>query len=199
VNTSAKLPTATPADIATRLAARPCRGDWFVILVKGDLECQVVGAELARAIQAFADTAAPQIDAEGGAEGVADALHACDGAVIIQGFDAWPQSEWRKLDALRSRLHRSERTILILKQHALESLLRDAPNLASWIGGSIWEHAPSPELSASEQEGRLEALRAWSGLTDEEVIARASVRTLAADPEYAEWLVLLRRGDLLER
>jgi hypothetical protein len=43
------------------------------------------------------------------------------------------------------------------------------------------------------------ALRRWSGLEDLEVIRRAEAGTLSPDPEYAEWLTLLGRGDLLAK
>ena len=52
------------------------------------------------------------------------------------------------------------------------------------------------EFAATVLE-RLESLRQWSGMTDEEVITRAEQGTLPGDPPYAEWLVLLGRGDLL--
>jgi hypothetical protein len=46
---------------------------------------------------------------------------------------------------------------------------------------------------------RLAALRAWASKTDGEVVAAARDGTLPLDPEYAEWLVLLGHGELLDR
>lgn len=44
---------------------------------------------------------------------------------------------------------------------------------------------------------RLDSLREWSGKTDAMVIAEATDHTMPRDPQYAEWLVLLGRSDLL--
>ena len=44
---------------------------------------------------------------------------------------------------------------------------------------------------------RLEALRSHYGLTDEQVLERAQAKTLDWEPQVAEWLVLLGRGDLI--
>ena len=52
-------------------------------------------------------------------------------------------------------------------------------------------------LTPEERQARLASLREWSGMTDEEVIARAARGELSPDPQYALWLVLLNRGDLL--
>jgi hypothetical protein len=52
-------------------------------------------------------------------------------------------------------------------------------------------------LSPSEIEQRLTALRAWAGRGDAEVIQLAETGQLPRDPEYAEWLTLLGRGELL--
>jgi hypothetical protein len=52
-------------------------------------------------------------------------------------------------------------------------------------------------LSPGEIEQRLAALRAWASCGDAEVIQLAETGQLPRDPEYAEWLTLLGRGDLL--
>ena len=72
-----------------------------------------------------------------------------------------------------------------------------APNVASWIGGSAWELEGPQGLAPAERESRLQALRAWARLTDEDVVHLAEAGNLPQEPEYAEWLILLGRGDLL--
>jgi hypothetical protein len=54
-------------------------------------------------------------------------------------------------------------------------------------------------LTESESQQRLAALQQSTGKTDAEVIRLAEAGQLPRDPEYGEWLVLLDRGDLLER
>lgn len=88
--------------------------------------------------------------------------------------------------------------VLVLSEQGAQRMFRAAPNLTSWIGAATWSFDDTiPTLSAEEREQRLEALRAWSSLTDTEVIEQAERGELPGDPEYAEWLVLLDRGDLI--
>jgi hypothetical protein len=44
---------------------------------------------------------------------------------------------------------------------------------------------------------RIAELEEWSGMTSKEMLEKAEGRTLGGDPYYAEWLVLLGRGELL--
>ena len=77
-------------------------------------------------------------------------------------------------------------------------MCREAPHLASWIGGSIWEaDVTSDLLSDEEKAARLKALREWANLGDDEVLRRAQEGTLPNEPEFVEWLVLLGRADLI--
>ena len=77
---------------------------------------------------------------------------------------------------------------------------RAAPNLASWIGGSVWSiDLASDALDEEERRSRLATLREWSGLSDSEVVQMAQEGNLPAEPEYVEWLVLLGREDLVGR
>jgi len=54
-------------------------------------------------------------------------------------------------------------------------------------------------LTTEECDERIDALQEYLGKTNDEVITLAENRQLPTDPEYAEWLILLNRGDLLER
>lgn len=77
-------------------------------------------------------------------------------------------------------------------------LMRVAPNLASWLGGLVFSHEDPDALARAQIGPRLDALHAWSGKSDAEVVEEAEQGRLPRDPEYAEWLVLLGRGDLLD-
>jgi len=130
-----------------------------------------------------------------------EAVHAHPrGAMIVVGAAAFSVDDWRSLDANRTRLMRNDIAVLILDEASAGWLENVAPNLASWVGGRVWrlaDDAAAPVLSPSEIDQRLAALRAWAGRGDTEVIQLAETGQLPRDPEYAEWLTLLGRGDLL--
>ncbi|WP_437276042.1 hypothetical protein WME90_32990 [Sorangium sp. So ce375] len=188
------------AELALRLMARRGRGDWAVLVVEPVHDASQAAEELAQEMAALGDADVVRV------QGARDALDLCEriaparGPVVIWGLDSWQAPEWSHLDHLRSRLARDERTALVVSAPAFDDIMRHAPNFSSWLGASVWTYRPrAEELTEEEQDRRLAALQAWSGLSNEEVIARAEARTLPSDPEYAEWLMLLDRGDLLER
>ena len=123
-----------------------------------------------------------------------------DAGIIICGVEQLDEAEWRHLDLLRSRLVRREAVALLVSESSMGKLSRAAPNLASWIGGSVWSiDLASDALDEEERGARLATLREWSGLSDSEVVQRAQDGNLPAEPEYVEWLVLLGREDLVGR
>jgi hypothetical protein len=120
------------------------------------------------------------------------------GILIVSGLDQFRPQDWQSIDHLRSRLARDEAVILVVGYKTAKNVVNLAPNLASWIAGSSWLlDILAEELSAEEIEARLTALREWANLTDAEVIQQAEHGRLPSAPEFAEWLVLLDRGDLL--
>lgn len=129
-----------------------------------------------------------------------DGVHRPGDAIrICSGLDHLSEDDWRRVDHARSLLAREGCVVLVVAEQSIQRMFRNAPNL-SWIGAAVWSFDDTiPTLSAEEKEARLEALRSWSGLSDAEVIERAEQDVLPGDPEYAEWLVLLDRGDLVER
>jgi hypothetical protein len=123
-----------------------------------------------------------------------------DACIIVCGLEEFDEAEWRHLDLLRSRLLRQQAVALLLSESSLSKLSRAAPNLASWIGGSVWSiDSASDALDAEQRRSRLATLREWSGLSDSEVVQRARDGNLPGEPEYIEWLVLLGREDLIGR
>lgn len=123
-----------------------------------------------------------------------------DAILIVCGLERFDEAEWRHLDLLRSRLLRQQAVALLLSESSLGKLSRAAPNLGSWIGGSVWSiDLASDALDEEERRSRLTTLREWSGLSDSEAVQRAQDGTLPGDPEYIEWLVLLGREDLIAR
>lgn len=122
-----------------------------------------------------------------------------DGIVVVTGMNQFADADWRRLDLNRTRLQRNGTTVLVLHEASVEELENKAPNLASWIGGNIWHLSEARPLDLASTEQRLVALRRWSGLGDLDVIRLAEAGSLPPDPEYAEWLTLLGRGELLAR
>ena len=118
--------------------------------------------------------------------------------VVLADLEGFTESDWQHIDLLRSRLARGGSTILILSHSAASRFFESAPNLSSWLGSTVWRTDLGADiLSPVETEQRLIALRESGGLTDEEVLARAERGELPGDPEFAEWLILLGRGDLV--
>lgn len=188
------------AEAALRLTARRGHGDWMALVVEPGVDAMSAAEELAEEMEAIGGVAVERVLGAQDAEDLASRLTAAHGPVVSSGLDSWPASEWASLDRLRSRCAREERTALVLGREAFNLLLQEAPNFSSWLGASVVMYQPNAvELDEEGRQRRLDTLRAWSGLTDEEILSRASNGSLAAEPEFAEWLVLLRRGDLLGR
>jgi hypothetical protein len=143
----------------------------------------------------------PVVVTVGSARALFEAVHAHPrGTLIVAGAAVFSVDDWQSLDANRSRLMRDDTTVLILDEAGAGRLENVAPNLASWVGGRVWrlaDDAAAPVLSPNEIDQRLAALRAWAGRGDAEVIQLAETGQLPRDPEYAEWLTLLGRGELL--
>ena len=77
-------------------------------------------------------------------------------------------------------------------------MVRYAPNLASFIGGNVFAIGQDDGLlSEAEIAERLSQYRQHYAMTDKELIEKASKRQLPWEPEFAEWLALLGRGDLI--
>lgn len=103
----------------------------------------------------------------------------------------------RSLDYARARLSGHPRGVIVTSESGLQALAAEAPNLWSWLGPQVWRL--DPLAGQLDVEARLASLRQGTGLTDAEVVERAEAGTLTPDPVFAEWLVLLGRGELLGR
>lgn len=184
-------------EMALRVLARP--GAWFALLTS-EPEVAHAAERLAEEITMLGGTEPARVDATRGATALASASREAGAKSFITfGFEAFSDDEWRHLDMLRSQLVRDEPVVLVLSTRAFDRLMRNAPNLASVLGGAVSTLDPSADqLTSEEKEQRLQALRAWSGLSDHAMIARVERGDLPLEPEHAEWLVLLGRGDLLD-
>ena len=132
-------------------------------------------------------------------EGLRDALHQPeDDAVILSGATGLTPEKWRSLDIMRSALERKGPVILWLSPGDVANLTDDAPNIRSFVGGSIFLAGPDGGIMTdTERQERLAELSRHFQLTSEEVVRKAEARELPLEPEFVEWLVLLGRGDLV--
>lgn len=121
-----------------------------------------------------------------------------DDAVLITGLDRFDPDHWRALDINRSGLARRGPIVLWLSAEGLTNLCSWAPNLKSFIGGSMFAAAShGGVMTAEERQQRLEQLAAHYRMSGEEVIRLAESGALPTEPQFVEWLVLLGRGDLV--
>ena len=117
--------------------------------------------------------------------------------LVLVDARSFVTQDWALLDRRRSSLSHRGVLIFVTTPSSFEELMRSAPNLASWLGAQVFAYAQEGVEIAATRERRLEALRAWALKSDADVIRAAEEGTLSRDPEYAEWLVLLGRSDLL--
>jgi hypothetical protein len=186
------------AELALRIIARP--GAWFSFLVP-EVKTREVVRNISREVETASGKVASLIDASAGALALIRQARDVDGgALILSGFERLSDEEWRHIDLLRSQLTRDEPVVLVLSMHAFERLMRCAPNLASTLGGAVFGLDEEADyFTQEENEEQLRVLREWSGLSDAEMIARVERGAIRLEPRHAQWLVLLGRGDLLDR
>jgi len=121
-----------------------------------------------------------------------------DDAVILDGFDPWTAHDWHEADYLRSRLTRTGPQVWLLRSDGVDDLVRHAPNLASFIGGNVFAISQDAGLlSENEIEERLSHYRTHFAMTDQALLERVTKHEIEWEPELAEWLALLGRGDLI--
>lgn len=118
--------------------------------------------------------------------------------VVITDLDQADADLWRALDVNRSGLLRSGPVILWLSNVGLTRLCEYAPNIRSFVGGSIvYLGIHGDVMTAGERQQRISDLESHFGIPSAEVICRAEAGALPTEPHYVEWLVLLDRGDLV--
>ena len=121
-----------------------------------------------------------------------------DDVVLLCDLDEWSDENWAALDIQRSALERRGAMVLMLSPASLVRLSNVAPNIRSYIGGSIFQLASGGGmLTGSERDLRIRALEGYYGLTSQQVVEKAEQHILPLDPSFVEWLVLLGRGDLV--
>jgi hypothetical protein len=186
----------TPIELALRLDASPDQST-YVVYVGPAARIPALATELLDELASW-NAGATYLES-GSAVHLLHQSPRVNGMLVVNAVD-YAESDWRQLDLQRSAFARTAPIIFLTTSKGFEDLVRVAPNLSSWIGANAYEARPEETVAqGKEQErlARLASLRAASGMTDEVMVKAWEANTLSNDPRYAEWLVLIGRGDLL--
>ncbi|NJM64721.1 MAG: ABC transporter permease [Acaryochloris sp. RU_4_1] len=194
------LPLASTDELFQRLGVQPTGNIWTVLVVDA-LDMDEVIEDLSETIAVFTECPIKVIPAQTQvSELIEQVQQSSEDYLLLWAFAAWTCEDWQKFDAARSQLIKPRGGMLVLSSSYTSMMLNCAPNFCSWVGSRFYSLAKDREfLTEQEREIRLAALREWFGRSDAEVIESAESHQLPATPEYGEWLVLLGRGDLIER
>lgn len=183
-----------------RLSSQPNGNIWIALITQSD--------QLESTIEDFQDTLDIFNECETGLisakEGVFSLVNQIEenpeSYLLLYNFESWEKQDWKTFDGFRSRLDRGKKGgCLILTEQSSRLMLHNAPNFVSWLGARIYPFLKDAEMLTPEEcDRRLEALQNHFNQSDEEIIQLAKNRQLPSEPEFAEWLILLDRGDLLE-
>jgi hypothetical protein len=174
-------------------------GSWTVVVCDQDRMRETVD-ELRDEVEfAFEDSdgTVVSVDAARGVESMLEELGQCkpDDVALVVNADSLDPAALEQLDGARTRLEGGPRVVMVMTEPALAALADHAPHLWSWMSSRVF--SVDRAVGQLDVETRLESLRQGTGLTDAEIIQRASDGTLPVDPIYAEWLILLGRGELI--
>ena len=189
------------SQLLQKIISRPDSNIWMALVVKPDDMQSTIG-DLQDTVEIFNECNTGTISGKSGARDLIQKIcEAIEKYIFLWELEFWDNSEWKIFDALRSRLDKNEKGgLIILSDRSNSLMLHNAPNFVSWLGSrTFYLQKDSEILTAEESDERIVALQEYLGKTNEEVITLAENRQLPTDPEYAEWLILLNRGDLLER
>jgi len=184
-------------EFALRLSALRGTATYAAYLANAsDLEAAIT--ELVEELRALiSDDAVVRIAPRGSEQLIAD-LAATSVEIVVADTRTFAAPEWKLADRRRSAIAHRGVLVFATTPASFADLMRNAENLASWLGGEVFAYPDHAPVAATQREARLAALRAWASQTDAEIVEAARAGTLPRDPEYAEWLVLLGHGELLD-
>jgi hypothetical protein len=188
-------------ELLIRIGSHPDSNIWVVLVVKSE-DMYATVQDLKDTLEIFIESEICVISGENGATKLIEQVREAEqDYLLFWQLEAWEITDWRSFDALRSRLDKGEKGgLIVLTEQSIHSLVHNAPNLASWLGAKVFYFEKDAEIMTDKEVNlRLGSLQEWAELSNDEVIQLAENRQLPHDPEYAEWLILLNRGDLLEQ
>jgi len=183
------LPTTDAADLgmAFDLAAQA----WVIVV-------HAQPATVVRAVQGAmqaADLAVDLVDATSGPASLRGALPGP--ATLAVGLEAWEPHHWQHFDELREQIREARPILVVVTTEAgAAAMAREAPQAWSYFKGAVLRWVDDGATPA-QVEAALEGLRSHWGKTDAEVVALAVAGELPPDADFATWLVLMGRDDLL--
>jgi hypothetical protein len=198
------LPRIGPGEFAGQLTLDGSGDDasvierWYRLVLPHGYDPAEQAARLLQEIEAVRGTTGVSANAAAGPTALVRAVRAAgDKPIVLFGIDRYSQADWRHVDLLRSQLLGGGTKALLSSPAVIARMENWAPNLTSLVS-STWQLDPEADsLSPQECEARLQALRLAWHQTDAQVVAMAENKQLPPEPDYAEWLVLLGRGELL--
>jgi len=190
--------TLVPAELALRLNSLRGTAAYAAYLAAPD-KIDVAIAELQEELQGFDASATISGSSPRDASALIVTLAGDPAEILLVRASAFSTADWSVLDRRRSAIAHRGLLVFLTTQSSFDELMRQAPNLASWLGGQVFARPDDEPRLAAHRERRLAALRAWAARSDADVVEAARAGTLPTDPEYAEWLMLLGHGELLDR
>ena len=188
-------------ELLQKIGARPDSNIWMVLVVKPD-DMQSTIEDLQDTVDIFSECETITISGRSGARNLVKQINdASQEYFLLHQLEDWNNNEWKVFDGFRSQLDKNTKGgLILLSEQSTSLMLQNSSNFVSWVSSRIYYLDKDAEiLTAEECDQRLIALQEWSGKTNDDVIVLAENRQLPTDPEYGEWLILLNRGDLLER
>jgi hypothetical protein len=182
-------------EIAATIANTPNEPQWSVVLAPAGLS-RVHADALAEQLTSLLDSEKVCRYSVKTPKEIRDAAKTKNAVLVFDGVGRFQEADWRRLDNSRSLLIRAC-AVIVMEEAQVLYLVNEAPNLCSWIGSSVWSSIDDLVLTEAQRVARLQELRTQFQLTDEQVLTQAQERTLPSDPGFAEWLVLLGRGELI--
>ena len=198
MNPQLTLPSIEPWPLAARLANDSFSSRWAV-LAAPSVHIEMMGSEAAEQLGSLLDAPVEIVHLRTAQDLLEAVQNYTENALVFIDRDGLSPEEWRRVDGNRSRLTRDHPALIVLDELCVPTMLEHAPNLWSWIGGSVWRGTPERGLSDEQREQRLTALRQHFGFDDEALTRRAEAGTLPSEPDIAEWLVLIGKGHLIRR
>jgi hypothetical protein len=186
-------------EILQRIYSLPKRNIWASLVVRSE-QLNIALEELEETLPIFIDGDFRALEVTLDLEDLIRKVREADDYVLLWNFEQWGIQQWQEFDYDRSRFDRLNGGILLLTPSSANAFQKYAPNFASWVGSKVYDIELGTEILSEEAlQQRLETLQAWSQKTNDEIIQLAEAGQLIVDPVYSEWLVLLGRGDLVER
>jgi hypothetical protein len=186
-------------EILQRIYSLPKRNIWASLVVRSE-QLNIALEEIEETLPIFIDGDFRALEVTLDLEDLIRKVREADDYVLLWNFEQWGIQQWQEFDYDRSRFDRPNGGILLLTPSSANAFQKYAPNFASWVGSKVYDIELGTEILSEEAlQQRLETLQAWSQKTNDEIIQLAEAGQLIVDPVYSEWLVLLGRGDLVER